>query len=177
MGEENKKWFDERWLVFLARRIAKAIPTKNVVAVAFSDYYDCGNPTDRVLLNVPDIVAVSSDGDAIGEEGFLLLEEVITDAAVEIVAGHMPKYSTEEYPVLSIGIESKSEALGVLFVSVLASDCKLSAVEQSKLIEKIRDDACDDFGELGKDGKPMGDLSASWCYGTLFGDVVFKCTQ
>lgn len=176
--------FDGQTTMDLARYVAKRIPVKSCVAIGVSEYYSCANPSDMILLELPTVSVVSSDGSAITSDQDSLLVESIVGAASEIVVGQRVKYSTDEYPVLAFGIESDDEYVGVLFVAILAEFPEvdianmdnypdLDIVQQAELVRDLELEITEMLSDDDDERPAEEDPYTGWYYGTLLGNLIF----
>lgn len=172
-----KEWFDFQTMSNLAAYVAKKIPKESRVAVGIAEFYGCASPSDLALLDEPTTIVASSDGSAISEADRELLVESITGAAGTIIAGQEVDYPISDYPVLSYGIESDEEYIGVLFVAVLTLPTDPDSIDQSELVEDIEGEICELFAVEDAEYGPENDPYTAWYYGTLFGDIVFNTQE
>ena len=172
-----KERFDYQTMTDLATYVAKKMLPDSRIAIGYSEFYDCVNPSDPILLEDPTIVVISSDGEAVAERDLELLTDDIEGAAKEIVAGQEVSYSTEKYPVLCFGVESEEEYIGIIFISVLSADTNLDHAQQSELVEDVEQELNEILYDEDAEYGPEDDPYTAWYYGTLFGDVVFDTQE
>ena len=168
-------WFDDQKLIYLANFIAKYASADCIVAVGRAEYYSWRlvGPEGQ---NAPEIVIVSSDGDAITESERDTLSEAICSVASMIRVDSAANYSIEEYPVMTFSIESDEDFYGAIFVAILTSRPKSDLICQMQLAGYIEEEITAIFPTEG-DWSPEHDPFVNWSYGTLFGDVLFDTQE
>jgi len=173
MSETLYDKFDIRRAYKTAVAISKKVKGRVVVGVGVSDYMDPDNHGIPMKLGEAKIAICATDNSIVGPDEQRLLYESINGVSRRITDGDKPNYSTDDYPVLTFGVENQTEYIGVIFVAVVYYQCPPSAREERGIVGDIELDLNDYFSSINTDTNPDKNLYTSWCYGTLFGNVVF----
>lgn len=162
------EWFDYQKMADLASYVAKQLPVECRVAVGVAEYEESESKND-LLLGLPTIVTISSDGSKIPDTDEELLIDGIKKAAESIVAGEKVDYDINEYPVLTFGLENEDEYVGAIFVAILAYNPGMDKVQQALLAEHIEEELSEIFAKDNENRTPEEDPYTAWYYGTVFG--------
>ena len=162
------EWFDYQKMADLASYVAKQLSVTSRVAVGFAEFND-SESENELLLELPTVVIISSDGSEVSSADKELLIDGIKNAAESIKAGQRVNYSVEEYPVLAYGIEDEDNYIGVIFIEVLAHNPDLDMAQHALMDEHIEDELGEMFAIDNEDRTPEEDPYTAWYYGTIFG--------
>lgn len=174
MSETLCNKFDIRHVYRMAVAISKKVKGKAVVGLGVSDYIDPENHGIPMKLGDAEIAICTTDNSRVGPDEQRLIYETINGVSRRIVDGNKANYSTDDYPVLTFGVENKNEYIGVIFVAVINYGPQPSSGEERSIVGDIELDLNDYFSSTNTDANPDNFLYTSWCYGTLFNSVIFN---